>query len=117
VTICGYAWCGRLVGRIVRDVLLSPRSPYGTEWCDLLDELEAGREVMRQAVRDSLEATATSPLTRPPAQLNDALVQLVRDVQDAGLEVPVRRMVKSSIPTISTSGLVSLVGLWERRPT
>ncbi|HET6712513.1 MAG TPA: hypothetical protein VFI59_02245 [Actinomycetota bacterium] len=30
-----------------------------TDWCDMLDELEAGGEVTRQAVRDSLEASAT----------------------------------------------------------
>jgi hypothetical protein len=33
-------------------------------WIELLDELEAGGEVMREVVRDSLEAIPTPPAGR-----------------------------------------------------
>jgi hypothetical protein len=34
------------------------QDPSFTDWCDLLDEIEAGGEEMRRALRDSLLATA-----------------------------------------------------------
>lgn len=56
--LLGYLRCPEDVRDAVRERLR--QDPSFTDWCDLLDELEAGGEVMRQAVRDSLEAT-----TRP----------------------------------------------------
>ncbi|HET6712511.1 MAG TPA: hypothetical protein VFI59_02235 [Actinomycetota bacterium] len=56
--LLGYLRCPEDVRDAVRERLR--QDPSFTEWCDLLDELEAGGEVMRQAVRDSLKATARS---------------------------------------------------------
>lgn len=57
--LLGYLRCPEDVREAVRERLRE--DPSFTDWCVLLDELEAGGEGMRQAIRDSLEAT-TSPV-------------------------------------------------------
>ena len=56
--LLGYLRCPEDVRDAVRERLR--QDPSFADWCDLLDELEAGGEATRQAVRDSIEAT-----TRP----------------------------------------------------
>ncbi len=56
--LLGYLRCPEDVRDAVRERLRE--DPSFTDWCDLLDEIEAGGEAMRQAVVDSLEA-----ITRP----------------------------------------------------
>lgn len=55
--LLGYLRCPEDVREAVRQRLRE--GPSFADWCDLLDEIEAGGEEMR-AVRDSLEATASS---------------------------------------------------------
>jgi len=57
--LLGYLRCPEDVREAVRGRLRE--DPSFTDWCVLLDELEAGGEGMRQAIRDSLEAI-TSPV-------------------------------------------------------
>ncbi len=54
--LLGYLRCPEDVRDAVRGRLRE--DPSFTDWCVLLNELEAGGETMRQAIRDSLEATA-----------------------------------------------------------
>jgi hypothetical protein len=54
--LLGYLRCPQDVRDAVRERLRE--DPSFTDWCDLLDEIEAGDEEMRRALRDSLSATA-----------------------------------------------------------
>ena len=51
--LLGYLRCPEDVREAVRERLRE--DPSFADWCDMLDEIEAGGEVMRQAVRHSLE--------------------------------------------------------------
>jgi hypothetical protein len=59
----GYLLCPGDVRDAVRGRLREDSS--FTDWCDLLDELEADGDAMRQAVRDSLERV---PLILAPTE-------------------------------------------------
>lgn len=52
--LLGYLRCPEDVREAVRERLREDLS--STDWCDLLDEIETGGDVMRRAVRNSLEA-------------------------------------------------------------
>ena len=54
--LIGYLRCPEDVRAAVRERLC--QDPSFTEWCDVLNELEAGGHWVRQAIRDSLEASA-----------------------------------------------------------
>jgi hypothetical protein len=54
--LIGYLRCPEDVRAAVRERLR--QDPSFTGWCDLLDELEARGDRVRQAIRDSLEASA-----------------------------------------------------------